>query len=174
MICRLFFAIFFLFAVKVHSNAQDSLKNNKILKDYMHSFTTEKFGFESPGKEFELMEDGAGYTISQKNVNITYFLLPGNYENGSKELRALKGFENIKERSVIDTFTLRKGTEPVFFVVMEYVAPAGSGFENMITFITYIPHTENVTIGVAGGYPKSLDKEMRQKLIATALTIHKL
>lgn len=174
MIRRLSFAILLLLVIRAHSNAQDSLKNNKILKDYLHSLTTEKFEFENPGKDFELMEDGTGYTISQKNINIKYFLLPGNYENGLKELRTLKGLGNTKESSVIDTFTLRRGTDPVFFVMMEYVAPAGSGFENMITFITYIPHTENVTLGVAGGYPKSLDKEMRQKLIKTALTLHKL
>ncbi|MEO8174292.1 MAG: hypothetical protein ABI581_14455 [Sediminibacterium sp.] len=140
----------------------------------MNSILTETFEFESPGEEFVKLEEGTGYTCAKKQTTIKYILLPGSYEKGLKEMKDLKGFEKTNERWVIDTFTVSKEKQQFFFVLLENAAPSDSGFENMISFITYLRHTENVTLGVVAGYPKSLDKEMRQRMIKTALTLHKL
>ena len=165
----------FIFIITTFSSfAQDSSKGQNILGDYLNTLVSKKFEFESPGKEFTKLEDETGYTCTKKQTTIKYVIIPGSYESVLKEMKALKGFENTKESWVIDTFTVGKGKQQFFFLLMENAAPTGSGFENMITFFTCIPHSENVALTVVGGYPKSLDKEMRPLMITTAQTLHKL
>lgn len=128
------------------------------------------YSFNSPDSTFIALEDGSGYTNPEWNATIKFVMaFPGGFANAKKDFEKIKA---TSESILLDTINNYLNGRKAFTVITEEIAPKGSGFENFI-FIQTIVELEKYTIGMGGGYPKSKDKEWRQKFINAALSVKK-
>ena len=126
--------------------------------------------FNSPDSNFVTLEDGSGYTSTEWKATIRFVMaFPGGFASAKTDFEKIK---TTSESILLDTINNSLNGRKAFTVITEEIAPKGSGFENF-TFIQTIVEFEKYTIGIGGGYPKSKDKEWRQKFINASLSIKK-
>ena len=125
---------------------------------------------ERPDSNFVPIPDGNGYAFLKINATIKGAFLPGNYIEAEDEFKNIKSTE---KRKVLDTIHHMVNKKRAFSLIQEEIAPANSGFENCISIITIVPNTSLSTYLVVGVYPKSHDKALRKKFIASALSLMK-
>ena len=175
------------FAGYYNMNAQktkgDSIAKDSIGKEIlsaMLSVSMDKIMFDRPDTNFIELTDASGYRYEKINASIKAIILPGNYSSAEKELSELKSDDVYKNLDTMHHFVNNKAA---FSLIQERIMSEAErkmlkegdnqDHENYIFINTVIPNSEFITYGVVGAYPKSHDKDLRKKFIASALSLMK-
>ncbi len=134
----------------------------------MNALAFDRFSFDKPDKDFEIIEDG--YQCLLKRAKIKYLIFPGRYNSIIKQYKEVR---STKESLVVDTLTLKIQMKEAYTLVQEEVAPADGNYEHYIMVTIILPYTDNLSFGIIGLYPKIFDSDLRSKFIKAGLTIMK-
>ena len=148
-------------------NAQKT-KGDSILKEMLSASMT-KIMFDRPDTNFIELTDASGYTHEKIKATIKATILPGDYASAEKEFRNVKSENDLKNLDTIHHFVNNKAA---FSLIQEWISPS-SDYENYISITTIIPNSSTISYVVIGAYPKSHDKALRKKFIASALSLMK-
>ena len=126
------------------------------------------FNFSAPDTSFLPVDGGLAYFNKNFNSRIKYGLLPGDFTTNLNQFRKI---ESTAGSVFLDTIphTQRRA----FSILREEIAPAGSGYENYISVLTIVEHSNQITLMVAGAYPKSQDAQLRKKFLDASLSIRR-
>lgn len=161
------YCLLLLLAPSAFGQEPDSLKGEKRFTEYLNTILYEKFFFESPGPDFRFLEDSSGYQYTEKKATIKVLVTIGSFEEVLSDFRKTPGLGNYKLLDSSFFSSPRTG----FSRIYEASPPEGVESENFIAVMVLFPFSENVSIGVVGGYPKSTDTLYRKKFLDAALTL---
>lgn len=126
------------------------------------------FNFSAPDTSFLPVDGGLAYFNKTYNSRIKYGLLPGDYSSNLNQFRKI---ESTAGSMFLDTIS--HSQRKAFSILREEIAPAGSGYENYISVLTIVEHSNQITLMVAGAYPKSQDAHLRKKFLDSSLSIRR-
>jgi len=166
----LFLPIFLLSITRASAQSQDKKTDQAYMADIANMLSNSEYIIDPPDTGFVSFRDGKGERLTNEKlqIHISIFTVPASYTKMLDDSRKSinKDGQTFKDSAHIKAVSGKRG----FMTIQDAVITDSKLYETQIV-MTFLYDLKGYCVIVSSVYPKALDKEWRQKLISSSLTI---